>query len=131
MSNNNLVEGRDETAAFSVRSSSFIAATIAGFVAVLIDGYLIWRYWGKAPNYVALFLGLLIGVQLVYQWLRVVRYCAKIRELDSESLDQGTPRDAALKLAVGGMLDVLFFSYGIISVALILIGALLARLTHG
>lgn len=132
MSNiNNSPEVLSASAVLSFRSASFIAATIACLLAVLLDGYLIWRYWGKVPDYVPLVLSLPIGVQLVYQWFRVRQSCAKAQELASQRAHQETSLDPALQLAVRGMLEVLFVSYGIIFIALSLIGALLGKLIHG
>jgi hypothetical protein len=99
--------------------------------AILVDAYIIYRHWRTAGVYAALILSTLIGVQLIYQWLRVLRYYAKLRDLYSgsdEEIRAGSPLGVALRIAAGGMINLLFFSFGTILLALILIGVLLTRL---
>ena len=122
------LDGRRFLAASPFRSLSFVIASIAGLCAVIIDVYLIYRYLNTATVQLALILSISIGVQLIYQWFRVLRYRAKIRDLYTKGSDDGSHLDVAVRVAVAGMIDVLFFSYGITIVALILIGFLLSRL---
>jgi len=114
------------------RSVSFLVASIIGLGSVLIDLYLICRHWDRAPTYVVVILSTPIGAQLLYQWVRVVGYRAKVREIFSKSsnedLREGSPLDVATRISARGMLDLLFFNYGIAFFALMLIGALLWRL---
>jgi len=114
------------------RSVSFLVVSAVGLGSVVIDIYLVYRHWHTAPAYVAVILSTPIGAQLVYQWFRVVRDCAKLQELRSKSSVEGTTDGSLLHVAarvsVGGMMDLLFFSYGIAIFALILIGLLLSRL---
>jgi len=69
-----------------------------------------------------------IGIQLIYQWFRALRCRAKIRELYSKGSDADSGLNVAVFVAARGMIDILFFSYGIALFALILIGLLLSRL---
>jgi len=128
----NFLDGRSLPAASPFRSVSFLTASVLGLGSVIIDVYLIYRHWQTAPAYVAPVLGIPIGVQLIYQWWRVLRYRTKIREIYSKGSDGyvkgGSPLDTAAQVGARGMIDLLFFSYGITVVALILIGFLLSRL---
>ena len=114
------------------RSVSFWFATVVGLGTVVIDIYLVYRHWHTAPAYVAFILSTPIGAQLIYQWSRVLRDCAKLRELRSKSsveeTKDGSLLDVAERVSVRGMIDLLFYSYGIAIFALILIGLLLTRL---
>jgi hypothetical protein len=128
MSNVGNFAGRGSSAASPFRSLSFTVVSILGLVAVAINVYLILRHWNTAPVYVVPILGILIGVQLIYQWFRVRQSCSKLRELCSNGSGEESRLEAAVLLATRGMMDVLFFSYGIAVVALALIGLLLSRL---
>jgi hypothetical protein len=124
------VGGRRSSAASPFRSLSFVVASILGLCAVMIDVYLICRYWHTAPAQVAPMLALPIGLQLIYQWWRALRCRRKIQELYSKASDDGSPLDVAVRVAAEGMIDVLSFSYGITFFALMLIGLLLSRLEY-
>jgi hypothetical protein len=124
----NFIEGRGSSAARPFHSFSFVLVSILGLGSVGFDVYLIFRHWRSAPAYVAAILSMPIGIQLIYQWFRVLRYRAKIRELYSKGSDAGSGLNPAVVVAVRGMIDILFFSYGIALFALILIGLLLSRL---
>jgi len=130
MSNvSNVVDGGDSS---PLRSVSFLIVSIVGLVSVVIDIYLVYRHWHTAPMYVAFILSTPIGAQLIYQWFRVLRDCAKLRELRAKSsveeTKDGSFLDVAERASVRGMIDQLFYSYGIAIFALILIGLLLSRL---
>ena len=130
MSNvSDIVDGGDSS---PLRSLSFLIVTIVGLVSVVIDVYLVYRYWHTAPMYVAFILSTPIGAQLIYQWVRVLRDCAKLRELRSKSSVEETKDNSLLGVAervyVRGIIDQLFYSYGIAIFALILIWLLLSRL---
>jgi hypothetical protein len=122
--------GGDEISPFS--SVSFWAASVVGLASVVIDIYLVYRHWHTTPIYVAFILSTPIGAQLIYQWFRVLRDCAKLRELRSKSSLEKTKDwsflDAIERASFRGMFDQLFYSYGIAIFALILIGLLLSRL---
>ena len=114
------------------RSGYFVVASVAGLGAVLTDAYLIVRHWQTLNEGVVITLGIVIGVQLIYQWWRTLRYYSQIRKLDATKAEgeakEGTPLDGALRLATGGLTDILFYCYGMTLVALILIGVLLTHL---
>jgi hypothetical protein len=113
-------------------SVSFWAASVVGLGSVVIDAYLVYRHWHTAPMYVAFILSTPIGAQLIYQWFRVLRDCAKLRELrpksSIEETKDGSFLDVVERASVRGMIDQLFYLYGIVIFALILIGLLLSRL---
>jgi len=114
------------------RSVSFWAASVVGLGSVVIDIYLVYRHWHTAPKYVAVILSTPIGAQLIYQWFRVLRDCAKLGELRTKDSAEVTKDRSLLEIAervcVRGMIDQLFYFYGIAIFALILIGLLLSRL---
>lgn len=105
-----LVDG-DKNSPF--RSISFVVASVVGLGSVVFDIYLIYRHWHTAPTYVLVILSTPIGAQLIYQWLRVVRDCAKLQQLRSkgvveETRDGSSGVDVAAEVAVRGMVDLLF-----------------------
>ncbi len=119
--------GRGHSAAFPFRQASFAAAAALGLICVAADVHLICRYVNTAPQYVVLTLSFPIGIQLVYQWWRALRYRAKLRELYKASV-QTSCIDVVVRVAAAGIIDTLFYSYGIAIFALILVGALLHAL---
>jgi hypothetical protein len=126
------VDGHSFIVGSPFRSTHFLAASIVGLALVVTDVYLVYRHWQTAPIGIGLTLGILIGVQSLYQWSRALRYRTKIRALCSKGADEvergGSSIPAGVGVAAGGMIDLLFFSNGIIFFALILIGYLLSRL---
>jgi hypothetical protein len=127
----NFTDGRGLLTRSPFRSGQFIVTSLVALGSILVDGYIIYRHWRTPGVYAALILIVLIGVQLLYQWLRALRYYAKLRDLCSGSDDEiraCSPLGIALRVAAGGMINLLFFSFGTILLALILIGVLLTRL---
>lgn len=125
----NCIDGNNFMTSSPFRSGYFLFATALGLASAVVDIYLIYRHWHTAPGYVVPILAIPIGLQLLYQWWRILRYRSKIRILcltgqgdDKRALDIGT------RIAVGGMIDLSFYSNGIAFFALILIGCLLTRL---
>lgn len=127
-----LVDGQAFLKGSPFHSGYFLIASAIGFISVTIDVYLIIRYWKTLNAYVAIVLGVLIGVQLAYQWWRALRYYSHIRDLYSrrseDEAKEGTSLDAALRVAAGGLTDILFYCYGMNLVTLILIGAIFKHL---
>lgn len=113
-------------------SVRFLVASCLTLASIALDAYLIYRHWHTAPAYVVPILSIPIGLQLIYQWWRVLRYQAKIQDLYSKGVDIGVPKGSALdftvRVATRAMIELLFFSNGMILLALILIGGLLTRL---
>jgi hypothetical protein len=128
----NFVDGRIFLTDSPFRSAYFMVATVVGLVSAVIDVYLLFRHWQTLNVYIVLVLGILIGVQLVYQWVRTLRYYYNIRKLYTVKSEveakEGTPLDIALRIATGGLTDTLFYCYGMILVEVITIGVLLTRL---
>jgi hypothetical protein len=114
------------------RSGYFWVVSAMGLAAILVDAYILYRHWQSLNVFVAILLGVPIGAQLIYQWLRTLRYYSRVRELylrkSDEEAQDGSPLDSALRIAAGGLTDLLFYCYGMTLVALILVGALLTRL---
>jgi hypothetical protein len=115
-----------------LQSGYFLVASLVGLVAFVADGYLIYRQW-SVPHMMGMCgLAGLIGIQIVYQWWRALRYYAMIRKLYSlrtqTEAQDGTPLDAALRIATGGLTDILFYSYGMLIVSLAIIGLILRHL---
>ena len=128
----NFPAGRGLLMGSPFRSVNFLIASVVAAGAVVVDVYLLYRHWQTLTAYTVMILSALIGVQLIYQWWRVLRCYGRIQELYSKASDEGVNEganlDAAVRVATGGMTDVLFFSYGIALSALILVGVLLTRL---
>jgi len=128
----NFLDGRGFLMGSPFRSVYFLITSVVGVGCIVVDVYLLYRYRQTLTISAALMLSTLIGLQLIYQWWRVLRYRAKILEAYSKGSEEevkgGSPLDVALRVAAGGMIDLLFFSYGITLVALILVGFLLSRL---
>lgn len=127
----NFTDGRGLLTKSPFRSGQFIVTSLVALGSILVDAYIVYRHWRSAGVYAALILSALIGVPLIYQWLRALRYYAKLRDLYSRSDDEtraSSPLGMALRVAAGGMINLLFFSFSITLLALILIGVLLTRL---
>ena len=128
----NFMDGRNLLTGSPFRSVYFLIASVAGTACIVVDVYLLYRHRQTLTIYAVLILSTLIGLQSIYQWWRTLRFCSKMRELYSkaseEGMKEGAHLDVALRVAAGGMIDLLFFSYGITFIALILIGFLLSRL---
>jgi hypothetical protein len=125
------IDGRSFLTGSTFRSGYFLSASIVGLCAVVIDVYILIHHWQALNKGAVVVLGGLIGVQLIYQWWRTLRYYSKVRELysmRSEDARDGTPLDVALRIAVGGLVDILFYCYGMTLMALIFIGVLLTHL---
>lgn len=106
-------------------SIPFLTASLLGLGCVVLDLYLIYRHWTILNPNTFLMLVLVIGVQLVGLWWRVLRYYAKIRSLFSEGASTNVetgeaPVNTALRLSAGGITDILFWSY-LLNLALLLL----------
>ena len=127
----NFIDGRGLLTRSPFRSGYFVVASLMAVGCLLASAYIICRYWRAMGVYNAFVLGSLISVEQIYQWWRALRYYAKLRELYSGSdveMREGSPLGIALRVAAGGIVDLLFYSYGTILFILILIGVLLGRL---
>ena len=126
------LDGRSFLTSHPSRSGYFLVASLLGLSALITDGYLIYQQW-SVPNMMGM-CGLegLIGIQIVYQWWRTLRYYAMIRRLYSmksqKEGEEGTPLDAALRISAGGLTDFLFYSYAMIIVALAVIELILKHI---
>ena len=124
------IDGRCFLTRSPFRSMYFIVATILGSVAVVVDVYVIYRHRQTLNRYVAIVM-ILIGVQAIYQWWRCLRYYSKVRKLyamkSENETECGPPLDVALRIAAGGLTDLLFYCYGMTLASVILIGVLLAH----
>ena len=107
-------------------------ASIEALGVVLLNAYLIFRYWRAFPSYAVLLLCIPIGMQSIYQWLRALRYYARVRALyhrgAAEEITAGDHQEVALQAAIGGMTDLLSHSYTMVLLAQVLIWALLTHL---
>jgi len=113
------------------RSGHFVFVSAMAVASIALVAYILCRYWHELNAFVAIVLAFPIGSQLLYQWLRALRYYSKIRELYSkrpaEDVLKGNSDEEALSIAVGGITDVLFYCYGMILCSLAIIAALLAH----
>ena len=121
-------QSRTVPAVWPFALGSFIVVAVLGACAVAIDLYLIYRFWNTAPAYLFPILSVSIGLQLIYQWGRLLRYRAKVQDLCSSISVDLAPVESIVRVASHEMLELLFFSYGTILVALIVIGILLSRM---
>src|SRR6266849_6453545 len=113
----NFIDGRGLLTRSPFRSGYFVVASLMALGGLLANAYMICRYWRAMGVYGAFVLGSLVGVEQIYQWWRALRYYAKLRELYSGSdieMREGSPLGIALRVAAGGIVDLLFFSYGTI-----------------
>ena len=114
------------------RSTYFRVTSVAGILSISLVAYLLLRHWEALGESSIIGLGIFVGVHLAYQWWRALLYYSKIRELcrmnSGEELGTETAQNAALRIAVGGINTVLFYSFGMALVCLVLIGGLLSRL---
>jgi hypothetical protein len=112
-------------------SAYFVIATAVGLGAVGLDLYLLVHRWQAMNRHFAMILGALIGLQLIYQWWRTLRYYSQVRQLYSMRPEgeakEGTPLDLALRISAGGLTDLLYYFYGTILLALVLIEGLLTH----
>ena len=113
------------------RSGYFVVVSAMGVASMALVVYLLGHFWQELNFFVAIALSVPIGCQLLYQWLRVLKYYSKIRESYSKrpAVDaiEGNTDDEALRIAAGGITDVLFYSNGMILCSLAIIAALLAH----
>lgn len=124
------IDGRCFLTRSPFRSGYFVVITAMGVASIALVVYLLCDYWRDLNTFVAIILALPIGSQLLYQWLRALGYYSKIRDLYSKKPTDGVLEagsDEALRIAAGGITDVLFYSYGMILCSLATIAALLAH----
>src|ERR1700678_2486162 len=120
------VDGRHFLSGSPFRSGYFRAACVIGLCALVIDAFVLCRYWQTLNVYVALVLVVPIGLQLIYQWWRAMWYFSRIRNrysmVSKENGIEDHPLEIALRFATRGLTDILFYCYGMLLVALVLIG---------
>ena len=128
----NFLDGRKFLSTTPFRSGYFMVISVSGLLALVANSYVAYRLWLTISTQAGLLLGILVGIQIVYQWWRALRYYNVIRRLYSmrtgSDAAEGSPLDAALRIAIGGLTDILFYSYGTLLVTPIVIGALLRHL---
>jgi hypothetical protein len=94
--------------------------------------YLIHRHGDAIPGNFALTLALWIGLQTLIQWVRALRYYSRMRELYKaearEGLTANSPLERALRIASGGIAELLFNSFLITLIALFMIMKLLTHI---
>jgi hypothetical protein len=116
------------------RSVLFWVPTASGFGAVVATIILLLRYDHLLSANLSVGLGAMVGVQLVYQWWRALRYYSRIRALyatkSANEAKEGSPLDLALRIATGGYTDQLFYFYGTALILLLFAGSLLRHLDH-
>jgi hypothetical protein len=126
-----VVDGRAFLTGSPLRSGYFVVTSAMGAASIALVAYLLFHYWRVLNVYIVITLAVPIGSQLLYQWLRALKYYSKIRELCSKRRTEGVLEehsdDEALRIAVGGVTDVLFYCYGMILCSLAVIAALLAH----
>jgi len=128
----NFLDGRKLLSAKPFQSGYFVVTGMTGVAALLANSYVAYKLWLTISHQAALILGALVGLQIVYQWWRALRYYGVIRRLYAMKSDleatENSPLDAAIRIAVGGLTDILFYCYGMLLVTSIVIGALVRHL---
>jgi hypothetical protein len=87
-----------------------------GVGCVALDGYILHRYRQFLSAGWVLALAALVGMQVLYQVIQVLRVIPQIEEFDSimpaENLAADSPLGEAIDAAVARFVNKLFFSYG-------------------
>lgn len=128
------IDGRRFLVDSPFRSVHFLVVTALGLGAFVVDVYILYRYRPPAHEFSLVLVGVLVLIQLVYQWWRILRYYRRIRRLYSERagsqvVEDSSPVDLALRIAAGGLVDLLFYCYGIALILLVLIGFMMTHIT--
>lgn len=127
-----LLDGRMFLANSPFRSWHFLGISVVGLGILIMDTYVLCRHWQTLPLSDVVALVVFIGVHTIYQWWRALLYYSKIRQLHSsmEISQEGndmSPQETALRIAAGGVTDILFYSFGMTFIAL---GILASTLRH-
>lgn len=128
----NSIDGRIFLAGSPLRSTYFRIVTVVGLCIVTIDVYILARYWRTLPLPLVAVLGALIGAQTIYQWWRALYYYRLIRRLHGTEAANGEnaqrSKQTALSVAVAALTDMLFYSFAMVLILLIVIALCLAHL---
>ena len=129
------IDGRCFLADSPFRSAHFLVVTALGLSAVVVDIAILYRNRHAAHEHSLVLAGILVAIQLIYQWWRALRYYSKVRSLYAQRLGdearEGSPLDLALRTATGGLADLLFYCYGIALVLLVFICLLMTSISPG
>lgn len=122
-------EGRNILIRSPFRSKYFVTGSIFALGSMAASVYLICRHWKALGVYGSVMLGLCIGLQALYQWLRALRCYWKLRELCSETSHGEVSVESCLvsvlKISELGVYNLMLYSGGLALFALIIIGTLL------
>ena len=126
------MDGRIFLAGSPLRSTYFKIVTVIAASIVIIDGYILVRYWRSLPLPVVSGLAVLIGSQTIYQWWRALYYYRRMRQLHATETPKGENSEpteqTALSVAAAGLTDMLFYSFAMILILMILTAGFLAHL---
>jgi hypothetical protein len=126
------MDGRSFLIDSPFRSGRFWIVTALGLGAFATDILILILFRHLLSVYIIAGLAVLVGVQIVYQWWRILRYYARIRSLYSmksaDEAEEGSPLDLALRVAAGGLSDLLFYCFGMALIMLVVLGAFLAHI---
>ena len=112
------------------RSGCFVVMSAVAVLCLLIDAVSVFHSTGAPNERLVLFLGIAIGLQVVALWRRAVRYYSHIRQLyASRQLDvaSNATLDLVIRIAAGGLTDLLFYSFGMLVTALVMVWGLLTH----
>jgi hypothetical protein len=130
----NFSDGRAFLLRSPFRSMHFLIVSSVGGACLVMVVYLLSSYKQILTAPTRMTIAVLIGLQIIYQWWRILRYYSRIRQLYSIRLEGEakveTPLDMGLRIAAGGLIDMLFYCYGMTFVLLFVIGVLLSHV-HG
>lgn len=129
------IDGRRFLTGSPFRSPHFLVVTALGLGAILLDMLILYRSRHAAHRYSLVLAGALVAIQIIYQWWRTLRHYSRIRSLYTQKLTneaaEGSPPDLALRAATGALADLLFYSYGIMLILLVLINLLMTTVVRG
>ncbi len=127
-----LLDGRMFLTNSPFRSWHFLGTSVVGLGILVMDTYILCRHWHTLSLGVIVVLGVFIGVHTIYQWWRALLYYSKIRQLHNMEISQEnndiSPQETVLRIAAGGITDILFYSFGMTFIALIIIASTLSHL---
>src|SRR5215472_10114912 len=128
------IDGRVFLVGSPFRSGWFALSTGLGIGAVVADIVILYRYWQVLNAGIVVALCVPVGAHLIYQWWRLLKYYARIRSLylnkSANEAKEGAPLDLALRIASGGLVNLLFYCNGIALVLLVLIGVCLEHFSR-
>jgi hypothetical protein len=116
-----------------ISSLHFVGITLTSLAALLFAAYLALTYHRFVTANFIVALCCYVGLQSFYQWWRCVKTLNRVRQLYESVPEyertQGSRMNLALRVAVSGLVDLLFWGSGVTICSLALIWTLLRHLS--